>query len=453
MEWFLGWRDIVAVVLLPPLLIAITGTAASRLSYPPSLRRILIWAAIFHLGMSIAYAFIYQFYYGYGGDAVLYFWVGERLYLSLFDDPLTALKVLILPSSLVSLVDVGRIVGIDPAWWVETRALAPGKLCTLFYPFGLGSFIGVSFLFSMTAFFARWLIFSTFRRMYSHYENIIAIATFFLPSVTFWASVPLKETVALIGVAIASWGLFKMIVEKKNPIFFSIVALLGINLIYHSKPYVLYAFVPATLLWIYLGFFRYFFTAVVRVVLTPLVVTGTVMLSFYLLAQTYAQQLLYQKFSELTRELMDAQQWHLTTTRSAYSLGEYTPTPAGILKVLPKALFTSLYRPWPWEVTSLPSLLNAVEGLVLLAVTLWVLWRAGPLALLRTIWNRPFLMFTVFWTLFFMAAMGFASYSFGALSRYKVPGFNFFPVLLASLIVEQRLAREQRQMPGDFAYA
>lgn len=444
MEWFLGWRDVVAIVLLPPLLITICMIVGNRLSYPSTLKRILFLAAVFHLSMSVAYALIYQLYYGYGADAFGYFKLGEKLYLSLFDKPLAALKVLITPSYSLPPREAYEVFGESVTPLINSRALPPAKLSAIFYPLGLGSFIGVSFFFSMVAFFARWLIFSIFRKMYQQHEKVIALATFFLPSVTFWAAAPLKDTVALVGVAIASWGLFSIIVEKKKLITSLLAIVLGMNMIYTSKPYVLYVFIPGAILWLYLGSIKHLLTPAVRIVLTPLVIAATVMLSFYLLFQTYVQQLLYQKFSEITQEIMEAQQWHYATTRSAYSLGEYTPTPAGILKILPAALIVALYRPWPWEATSLPALLNSVEGLGLLALTIWIFLRTGPLTLVRIVWQNPFIAFTLVWSLLFSAAMGFTSYSFGALSRYKVPGFNFVPLLLVILLIEGGLARKQK---------
>src|SRR5690606_21821086 len=60
---------------------------------------------------------------------------------------------------------------------------------------------------------------------------------------------------------------------------------------------------------------------------------------------------------------------------SGYTLGQLDGSWQSMLSLAPQALNTTLYRPYPWEVTNPLMLLSSLEGLVLLLLTLHLIWK------------------------------------------------------------------------------
>lgn len=84
----------------------------------------------------------------------------------------------------------------------------------------------------------------------------------------------------------------------------------------------------------------------------------------------------------------------------------------------------------------------AIESFVFLLVTVFILLKVGPLRVYSYIANDSFLLMCVVFAIFFGFAVGFSSYNFGALSRYKIPCVPFFA---AALFILRQKAREARQ--------
>ena len=75
-------------------------------------------------------------------------------------------------------------------------------------------------------------------------------------------------------------------------------------------------------------------------------------------------------------------------------------------------------------------LAQSIESMIFLFFTIWVVIRTGPIRVYRFITNDSFLLMCVVFAIFFGFAVGFSSYNFGALSRYKIPATPFFAAAL-----------------------
>lgn len=120
----------------------------------------------------------------------------------------------------------------------------------------------------------------------------------------------------------------------------------------------------------------------------------------------------------------------------------FVPVPLTSPLGVPAAIVTLLFRPFPWEGRSALMVLQSLEGLVLLALTIraWPQLRQLPGALR---W-RPYLAFSVAYALAFIIAFsGFANV--GILARQRVLMLPFFFVVLA---LPANLSRTQTLQSG-----
>lgn len=145
----------------------------------------------------------------------------------------------------------------------------------------------------------------------------------------------------------------------------------------------------------------------------------------------------------------------LVEASSNYSLGEIPETPGGQAARAPLALFTALFRPFPFEATGMTSLVCALETAMLLAMALRALRRRSPTETWRALRGSPILTFAGFFTVLFGTAVGLSTLNFGTLSRYRVPLMPFYSliILVLDLPPDWRQLGDRRprsrQAPGD----
>jgi hypothetical protein len=104
-------------------------------------------------------------------------------------------------------------------------------------------------------------------------------------------------------------------------------------------------------------------------------------------------------------------------------------SPKGIFKKIPSAIEVTFFRPYPWEVRNASTLLGAIEGMILLIFTLWLIVKL-KLNFFKIIINNKDVLFLMIFALIFAVVVGISSYNFGALSRYKMPAQMFFVIAL-----------------------
>src|SRR5690606_22714803 len=120
---------------------------------------------------------------------------------------------------------------------------------------------------------------------------------------------------------------------------------------------------------------------------------------------------------------------------SSFTLGDpMQRTLLGQLAFAPYAVFTALYRPALFEVANPQMLVNAAETTLLLALTVYALWRHTPWGAWRVLKARPMLVFCLAFVAVMSLAVGLTSSNLGTLSRYRMPMYPFFAAMLAALV-------------------
>jgi hypothetical protein len=124
-------------------------------------------------------------------------------------------------------------------------------------------------------------------------------------------------------------------------------------------------------------------------------------------------------------------------TGSGYSLGDYDADIFGLLKVFPAAVNVTLFRPYLWEIRNPVMILAALESFVILVFTLNLFFfRVRFFEAIRILFNSPFVLMCFCFSILFAFSVGFSSYNFGALVRYKIPCMPFYIAFLFMLEYE-----------------
>ena len=150
------------------------------------------------------------------------------------------------------------------------------------------------------------------------------------------------------------------------------------------------------------------------------------------------------RLEELESQARGFHSWHTTTAGSSYNLGKIEYTPVGIMRKMPASLVVTFFRPFLWETRNAVMLVSALESLFLLYLCIYALFRLDFKGF-RKFDKRPYILGFFVFCLLFGFVIGFTSYNFGALMRYKIPisSLIFFIMFLIVYRPKKNLSPDQ----------
>jgi hypothetical protein len=290
----------------------------------------------------------------------------------------------------------------------------------------------MSLLLGTIAFTGIWALFRTFATKYPNYTKQIAISVLFIPSTIMWGSGIFKDTVCMFGLGWLTYGAFRLLINRDFSFSTILLTIVSFYFIAAIKVYILLAFMPALLLWIFFTYSYKIRSGIARFV-TMVIVFGVTLGGFVLLSSQFGAALgkysleNIQATSEMTSTFIKSISGD---NGSAYDLGTIDPSPLGMLKKFPLAVNVTLFRPYIWETRKVMQMLNAVEAFMFLWVTIKVIISVGPRRTWKTIKSDPTIQFCLIFALIFAFAVGISSGNFGALSRYRIPCLPFYAMAM-----------------------
>lgn len=387
-------------------------------------------------------ALMYDYYYN-GGDTITYYHYALGLNKLLFTDPSMIINLLFDPKGFYST----RFLHETPLFVESGVFLLDGttaiviwiaSACTLIF---LRSFLLSSITFTLFAFYGCWKLFSVFYDMYPHLKKQLAFACLFIPSVFFWGTGVMKEPLCLGGLGLLTFNVYGLFFKRGNKIKNLILASIGGFIVFAIKVYIILAFLPALAVWV---FARYRYTIkspFLKAIATPLFITFGMAAGVFVL-QTMATFAKRYAFEEMMRTAQDTQNWLIVASKqnggSFYTLGDIEYSAMGLVKIFPKAINVALFRPYIWEIRKPILLAAALEGIVTLYLTITLLFKAGFIRFLKLVAGNPEVQFCLVFSVIFAFAVGFTSFNFGALARYKIPFMPFYYIALFILADAQQ---------------
>ncbi|GAB2967995.1 hypothetical protein GCM10027048_43520 [Hymenobacter coalescens] len=293
-----------------------------------------------------------------------------------------------------------------------------------------GSMLVEALYLSVASFAACWMLVRVLSQLFPGTRGAALVGLLLWPSATYWSSGITKESLLLAGCAL--------------------LLAAALRLLYEPAPAVRLGWVLLALLGAWLSFkMRFFFGGALLAVLLALAVVrsaellggpmrhrsaqallfGVLLVAGIWLAGQVSPVFRFNKFaSQLTRTYAALLQ--KSAGRPHVALPELAPTPESILRYTPKAVASTLFRPFAWEGDTVFYGFAALENLALLILTAAALWdcfqqRWAPL---------PFALALALLTycLLLAALVGLSTPNLGTLSRYRAPWLPLLVYLLVS---------------------
>lgn len=385
---------------------------------------------------ALALGMIYQFYYG-GGDTFNFYLDSTHIFDAFVSNPIKGFKLLFTSNKFDPEVYqwASRIY-----FWDDSSSRFVVKIAGLFSLFSFNSYAVIACFFATVSYSGLWNLYRTFYRMYPHLNKPVAYAVLFVPSVFFWGSGYMKDTITMAAVGWAVYSVYQLFILKRGVFFNAVILLAALYVLYSIKIYILLSLTPGLILWVFLRYTKDIRNTFFRYVLTPFMLVIAGALGFYAVQKIGESNARYSleamsETAEITARWLT--QMGELQGGSVYSLGDYDYSTAGMIRKAIPAINVTLFRPYVWETRNPVMFLSALESLFMLLFTVYVVYKKGIQGFFRAISNDPFVLFCLIFAISFSFAVGISTYNFGSLVRYKIPMLPFYLMAMLAILHPQ----------------
>jgi hypothetical protein len=395
-------------------------------------RKYFFPALTFKIIGAIALGFLYQFYYD-GGDTFNFHTIGSRLIWEAFwESPGKGFDLLLSKGEYLA----GTYGYASKIYFYQDQSsFFVIRIATLFDLLTYSTYSGTAVLFALFSFVGSWAFFSAMYRQAPQLHLHTALAILFIPSVLFWGSGLLKDTVTFSCLGLMTYSINNIFISRHQKIGSIFLLIISAWIIFSVKKYILLCFLPAALLWIYADRLAKIRSLILKVLIIPVIAILLVCTGYFSIVLIGMDDPRY----ALDKIAMTAQItaydigfYSGKDAGSGYSLGELDGTFTNMINKAPQAINVSLFRPYLWEIRNPLMFFSAIESFFFLGLTLYAIAKSRS-NIFKAMAN-PVVIFCFVFSLTFAFAVGVSTFNFGTLSRYKIPLLPFYSLGIIYLL-------------------
>jgi hypothetical protein len=393
------------------------------------------WAIFVKVMSAVVFCLIYIYYYN-GGDTVSYYETSRAIVNLGMKDAGQCLTVMTEEPSLHNYLMFDGSTGYPwPYMYFDSQAFFVAKMIAPILFVSFKSYLVSSVILSWISFFGAWRLFLMLCRYYPGLEKWLAFGVLFIPSVLFWGSGILKDTITFSAVCWFIVALDAAFISKRKRGKNIAVLFAAAYVLLSIKPYILISLLPGALVWVLYSKIAGTRSKLLRYLSIPLIYLFAFAAGYGTLAALgnrlgkFSIERMFQTAAITQRDLK--QDYY---RGSSFDIGEFEPTVSGVAGKIPAAVTVGLFRPFVWEARNLVMLISGIENFVYLVLSLLAMSQMifNPKKFFRILLDNPLLIFLLSYTLLFSALVGLSTSNFGALVRFKIP---FLPAFVCSIII------------------
>lgn len=310
------------------------------------------------------------------------------------------------------------------------------------------SFIISSILVALMSFAGMWKFYRLLCMLYPGLMKYFLFSAIMIPSVIFWGSGLLKDTITMSATAWITYSIFMVFFKRKSVVVNVLMIIVMSYLIISIKPYIFVSLVPGLLVWVFFNQVKRIRNKLLRILTIP--ITGLLILVAASALMSYMGQYLgvYGNMDSMITKVKATQEDLLKSEyygSNNYNIGVIDPTPMGLLAKAPAAIVAGLFRPFLWEARNPFVMVSGLENLTILIMLIFILIKVGIKIFFRAIINDPFLTYALVFAILFAFGVGLASTNFGALVRYRIPLMPFLVSGLFILLEHWRQKKKEKE--------
>ncbi len=412
-----------------------------------------VWGMVAKLVGGLAFSLIYFYYYN-GGDTIAYFYSAVAMRNLAMLDPMAYFHALFGDNTMENW-SVYTEETAKPYQYVyfDDRTFLVVRLISILAILTFNSYLITTLLVASFTYLGVWACYRTFVSYFPHLMGKFAISFLFIPSLLFWGSGIMKDTLAFSAVCWWVHSLDELFYKRRDTVSNIVILFLSALMMVVVKPYIFMVLFPVTLLWLFYFRLVSIRNIMIKFVVLPFMAVMLVGSSLFVLSRMGEH---LDKFAlEGALETIHITQADLLREESygsnSFNIGELDGTWTGVLSKFPVATNAALFRPYIWESPSVIVGLSGLENLWVLIIAVLALLRAGPLFFLRTIIGNPLVLMCMCFAILFAFTVGVTTPNFGALVRFKIPMIPFFlsSLYIIVFLAQMKQIRKRNGRPFD----
>lgn len=442
MEQFITWKDFVLTPFYFVIFYGIARSLADSIK-DRAMRKYFLPAYLLKMSGGVAVGLVYQYYYGGGYDTYYYFIDGTIIYEAFLTDTMYAFELIfgeckrfdaeLNPWS-------GRL-----AYWDDPPTYMISRFSGFFGIFTFATYSVTALFFATFSFYGSWQMYRVFCHIYPHMKKEMAIACFFFPSVFFWGSGVLKDSITFGCLGLCVYGFyFGFLIKSKKRYTTIAIFFIAVFLLKSIKIYILMCLIPSLAYWAFSRYAKKIDNGLIRFMSGPFFIVIFGVASYMLLERLVAGT--EYDLNNIAKEIKITSDYlrKISKEGSFYYFGELDGTFNGMLQYYVPAVLTTLYRPGIWEARNPLMIIAALENGYLMVLTIAVFIRTSPIKVLKSLGKEEIVPIALIFTLSFSFFVGLASANFGTLVRYKIPMMPFY-IAFVYVVYQQNFVLAKRK--------
>lgn len=304
------------------------------------------------------------------------------------------------------------------------------------------TYFSTALLTAFITFSGVWKLYQMFVEEFPVLKKELVIAIVFLPSCVFWGSGILKDSFTLSAVGWFSFSFYNLLIKRNFKLKYIISILISSTVLLAVKPYIFFALLPGSILWLSNNQIAKISNSVLRVLIAPFLITLGLVAGAFSLSELGDSLGLYKVDTVLERATIVQKDMKADYYGGkSFDIGEFDASIEGVVFKAPQAIFAGLFRPGIWDVKNVVMLISSLENTILLLLTIFLLIKLKVFGFFRIIGKNPIIMFAMLFALFFSFAVGLTVANFGSLVRLRIPSLPFY---MASIFVISHFYNQSR---------
>lgn len=310
---------------------------------------------------------------------------------------------------------------LDYGTFNDTRTII--RLNAFFRIFSFGYYPVHVFFWCFMSLSGAVLLFKSFARFFLNEPYPLAFAVFLIPSVLLWSSGILKEGVVMLLLGLVFMSLFNLL-DKKKVFVNSLFLVFALLAFIYVKVYILLALLPALASWLIVHFRNY------KRVFTTFAFVHLLCFGFVLNIHFVFPSINFLEIISMKQQAILRLAWY-NDSGSRLNVNPLDPNLFSLLRNLPEALFTALFRPLLWDWKGVLQWFSALENFLLMILFITTFAHKEKVIQPKVL-SFTLLCFSFSFILF--SVMGLTTPVLGALVRYRMPALPFLVIGLLLLI-------------------
>jgi len=399
-------------------------------------------AFLLHISGSFLYCLVIQYYYGYGDS--FGFYMGSnflRKTIHLDGNPLNTITMT--GDDFLKRYTLGGFGDLELPTGIQSASnLVIMKVSALLSYISFNSYVVISLFFGLFAFAGAWRLFSVFSEILEkRSEKILAYSILYMPSICFWGSGLMKDSLCLGFVGFIVHGVYKLFVRKEISIREIILTVVCFYLLFLVKSYIASVLAVSCVL-------AYVLQVLIKskgniIKLSLVIVILLVSAAFVAIsASSNMESIIEESKSQI--EVFKGSYANASNdderSVASFTTSDFDFSLSGLILRSPMAIFTTLFRPFLWETRKPIMFFSALESFLTLLATIYILLKCRVVRFFRYLVSDPFIFFAFIFVILLAAIVGFTTFNFGTLVRYRLPVLPFYYFLLLSIYLRNKKA-------------